>query len=84
MCKGQRDVTMATNFGTKTKIVTRDYLGVSQSKQHIFDSEGLGDVAMATKFGKKNEQNNTKTGITSVLGERIWFSDSVYAISEFN
>ena len=63
--KGQRGVTMATNFGTKIAInahnaFLRDinenvvtYNGVfvvGQSKEDISDCKGLRDVAIATKF----------------------------------
>ena len=66
--KGQRVVTMATNFGTKIAInaykciSARDnenaitYNGVfvvDQSKEDISDSKGLRDVAMATKYWPK-------------------------------
>jgi len=66
--KGQMGVTVATNFGTKLAInaykcaSTRDnenavtYNGVfvvDQSKEDIFDCNGLRDVAMAPKFWSK-------------------------------
>ena len=66
--KGQRGVTTATNFGTKTAINAYKYISmrdsenaitnngvfvVEQSKEDISDCNGVRDVAMATKFWPK-------------------------------
>ena len=66
--KGQRDITMAANFGTKIAInaykcifmrnnenvitITGAFV-VDQSRRDIYDCKGLRDVAMATKFWPK-------------------------------
>ena len=67
--KGQRGVTMATNFGTKIalnaykcismrdskNVITynRGFLVVDQSEEDISDCKDLRGVAMATKFWPK-------------------------------
>ena len=62
--KGQRAVTMATNFGTKIAInaykssenvitYNRGVFVVDQFKEDIYDCNGLRDVAMATKLWPK-------------------------------
>jgi len=67
--KGQRGVTMPTNFGTKIAIYGYEWISmrdnetvitynrgvfvVDQSKEDISDCKGLRDVAMATTFCPK-------------------------------
>jgi len=36
-------------------------------KNNVFDSEVLGDVATASKFGKNNSENNTEASVVGKM-----------------